>query len=286
MSESDQSFIGQCPELARTLHAAQLVAMTDAPVIVTGENGSGRTMLAKQIHQSSVRRNEGFVVVNCVGIDSIEPLLEASMGADAGTLVIGDIEALDLDLQAGLLRFLDGARQRIIATASDRIAELVRQGRFREDLYFHLNVVPLTLSPLRERAADIPVLLKYFTRRYASRYQRNAPEYSTIAKQVLKSYHWPGNIRELRNFCERMTILLPGRTVERENLPAEIIASAPRSSRGSIFTLPDSGIDLEQVELDLIRQAIETAGGNRSKAARLLGISRDTLNYRIKKYAL
>jgi DNA-binding NtrC family response regulator len=151
------------------------------------------------------------------------------------------------------------------------------------------NVVPLQLPALRERDGDIHHLVNHFTQRLAGEHQLTPPSYSKHTLRTLANYKWPGNVRELRNFCERMVILLSGKHIQPDNLPMEFrqqAGAAQQENANSIFTLPDEGINLEHMEINIIRQALAKSQGNRSRAARLLGISRDTLLYRIKKYAL
>jgi len=147
-------------------------------------------------------------------------------------------------------------------------------------------VIPLSLSDLNSREGDIQLLINHFTRCFSVQHQRRAPIYSAATFKILKKYQWPGNVQELRNFCERMLLLLPGKRIGAENLPAEMLSSNESAANGTTISLPVGGIDLSQLEQNLIRQALDNSSGNRSRAARLLGITRDKLNYRIKKYAL
>jgi DNA-binding NtrC family response regulator len=162
--------------------------------------------------------------------------------------------------------------------------ELVTKGGFREDLFYRLYVVPLDVPPLRERPDDLVLLLKHFSREISLLYKRPAPRYSVSARNLLKAYDWPGNLRELHNLCERMVILMAGRIVQPENLPLEIRCGKSSRQTGSLFALPAGGVDLLAMEGEMIRQALGMAGGNRSKAARLLRLTRDTLLYRIQKH--
>jgi DNA-binding NtrC family response regulator len=161
----------------------------------------------------------------------------------------------------------------------------VETGQFRRDLYHRLCVVPLELPPLRERPSDIPLLLEHFIAAAAREHGLQAPELRVSAVRLLKRYDWPGNLRELRNICERLVILLPGAAITPSNLPAEIrAAEAPEDGGLAGFRLPPNGIDLEQLEVEAIRQALTMADGNKSRAARLLGLSRDTFLYRLRKH--
>ncbi|MBF0256231.1 MAG: sigma-54-dependent Fis family transcriptional regulator [Gammaproteobacteria bacterium] len=284
MVETD--LIGVSAEFQRVLQAARMVAATDASVLLRGGVGSGRCRLASEIHQLSPRRSKAFLVLNCAILDDLQPLL----AADGGSIFLGDVDQLPLALQSGLLALLETGQLagkaldvRLIASAGERMLERVEQGRFRQDLYYRLNVVPLEVPALSERGGDIPLLLKAFIREFARSHGRRAPQIGVGAMNLLKAYAWPGNIRELRNFAERMVILLPGQLIQPENLPAEM-KSAPRSGSRGLFQLPEEGVDLNELEAEILRQALRLAGGNRSKAARLLKISRDTFLYRLQKF--
>lgn len=316
MSDFDKTLLGDSPEFNSVIRSAQIIAATDVTVLVQGESGTGKELMAEALHRASPRRDNPFVAINCAALP--EQLVESELfghrkgaftgavenqpgriqTAEGGTLFLDEIGELPLSIQAKLLRFLESGEcqavgeksprrvnVRVIAATNRDLYRQVRQGLFREDLYYRLNVVPLELPPLRQRRGDVPLLLKSLTNRLATQYGLEAPRYSGKALTRLEGYAWPGNIRELRNFCERMVVLLSGRTIEPENLPLEITRQQSTASSGP-FTLPDSGISLEELEQEMIRQALERTRGNRSRAARLLGLTRDTLLYRIKKYAL
>ncbi|MEW8461750.1 MAG: helix-turn-helix domain-containing protein, partial [Candidatus Thiodiazotropha endolucinida] len=167
------------------------------------------------------------------------------------------------------------------------LSRLIDDGGFRRDLYYRLHVVPLEMPPLRQRPGDVNLLLSGLTAELAANYKLRPPVYSKAVMKLLNSYHWPGNVRELRNFSERMLILFSGRKVETENLPQEF-RTIPRqhASADGTFQLPDQGLNMDELEASLIEQALNKTFGNRSKAARMLGLSRDTLLYRMKKYAI
>jgi len=291
-----QQMIGEDPQLVRTLHAARLVAGADAPVLINGGKGAGKSLLARVIHVNSERREHGFTLINCVGVDDHQfPLNSLSDGdrtiseITSGTLVFKEIGELSSAAQASLMRFVDSASVeglRIIATSSMDLQLQVGKGRFRQDLYFRINVIPLLLPDLNSRESDVPLLINHYTKCFSLQHKRRAPLYSAATFRILKKYQWPGNVQELRNFCERMVLLLSGKRIEAENLPAEMSANKENAANGSVINLPVGGIDLSQLEQNLIRQALNNSRGNRSRAARLLGITRDKLNYRIKKYAL
>jgi DNA-binding NtrC family response regulator len=220
--------------------------------------------------------------------------------AERGTLFLDEIAELPSNTQAKFLRFLESGEclpvgelrplmpdVRIIAATHRDLREEVREGRFREDLYFRLNVVPLPLPPLRDRPGDLEELLQHFVTEAGRRFGLPLPDFSAAALESLRAYAWPGNVRELRNLAERMVVLFHGGLVEAGNLPAEIRqGSGLAASPDKGFRLPDRGLVLDELEADMIRQALQRTQGNRSRAARLLGLTRDTLLYRLKKYAI
>ncbi len=309
---------GKSPSLLEVTNAARVVAATGVNTMLYGETGTGRELLARFIHAHSARYKHPFVSVNCASIpeDQVESLLfgfakgattcaeEEHKGylesAANGTLYLSEVADLPLDVQAKLLRFLDSGEilplgspkpikldVRLIVASQTDLGEEAEKGRFRQDLYYHLNVVPLKLPPLRDRQGDIPILLGHFISLFSARHNLRSPHFTKEALSSMKRYFWPGNVRELRNLCERLVILLPGQEVGMQNLPQEVRTEHTAENRtDSVVTLPPEGISLAGVEESLIRQALELAKGNQSKAARLLGISRDTLLYRLKKFAI
>ncbi len=311
--------LGQAPEFQSILRAMRIVSATDATVLVTGESGTGKELLAQALYENSRRRDKPFITVNCAALPI--QLAESELfghrrgaftgasadgvgkmqAANGGTLFLDEIGELPLPVQSKLLRFLEtgecqpvGQPQsqrvdvRIIAATNRDLSLAVKEGTFRSDLYYRLYVVPLELPPLRERPGDIPLLMKGLTEGLASQYGLQPPRYSKASMKVLNNYSWPGNVRELKNFCERMLILFSGRFIEPTNLPAEFqqLQRAPLATVSDGFELPDQGIRMEELEVSLIEQALNKTAGNRSRAARLLGLSRDTLLYRMKKYAI
>lgn len=284
----EPELIGQSAEFQRVLQAARMVAATDASVLLSGPGGSGRGRIAQEVHSLSPRRHAPYLALNCAILDSLDLLAEAN----GGTVFLGEVDQLPLGLQSGLLGLLETGRLngksldvRLLASAGEQMLQRVERGEFREDLYYRLNVVPLDVPALRDRAGDIPLLLKAFIKEFARLHGRRAPQVGVGAKNLLKNYGWPGNIRELHNFAERMVILLPGQTIQPENLPQEMKQPASPAKTG-LFQLPEEGVDLNALEAEILRQALSLAGGNRSKAARLLHISRDTFLYRLQKFAV
>lgn len=299
---SEYYLIGQSAVFTRVLNAARMVAPTDATILLAGGTGTGKATLGREIHACSTRRLRPFIGLTCASLpaDFFDHAAGTEQGAAlraaaGGTLFLDEVADLGQGAQAALLRFLEtgavGAMVReplslriVAASAADLVAR-VREGAFRADLFHRLNVVPLDVPPLRERTEDLPLLVRHFARSFARDHGRPAFSLKVGALNALKAYEWPGNVRELRNLCERLTLLLPGVSVGPENLPLEMRAPS-RDGGASGFRLPAGGIDLNLLERDVIRQALQLAAGNRSKAARLLGISRDTLLYRMQKYGL
>jgi transcriptional regulator with PAS, ATPase and Fis domain len=311
--------IGKDGELETIMRSAQIIALTDATVLILGESGTGKELLAREIHQKSRRSNAPFVVINCAALP--ETLAETELfghrkgaftgaethrqgriqSANGGTLFLDEIGELPLSIQSKFLRFLehgecqplgknsiDKIDTRIIAATNRDLLAEVKAGRFRQDLYYRLNIVPLTLPPLRHRKQDIKLLFNYFINYFSQQYQLDKPTYNQVFIQHLEKYHWHGNIRELRNLCERLILLHSGQLITIEHLPSELQFSSQKlySHNNIDFTLPSKGINLMELEINLIHQALTKTYGNLSQAARLLGLSRDTLLYRVKKYEI
>jgi two-component system NtrC family response regulator len=280
---------------------------------VTGESGTGKELLARGIHYSSGRAEGPFVAVNCAAIP--ENLIESELFghvkgaftgavrdregkfelADGGTLFLDEIGDLRVDLQAKILRTLQertidrvgGVKQvdldvRVIAATNKDLEREVREGNFREDLYYRLSVVTLQMPPLRDRKEDIPVLAEHFLRKFSpGPTVRLAPD----ALALLMAYGWPGNVRELENVMERASILKRGDTITREDLPEKLSRKAGGASE-VLLNLPEEGLSLEDLEKDLIIKALEKHKGNQTRAAEYLRITRPTLIYRMEKYGL
>lgn len=309
------SLRGRSPEFESLIRAARMVTATEAITLIMGESGTGKELLARAIHAAGPRAGRPFIAINCCALP--QDLVEAELfghrrgafsGAErdapgyarlahGGTLFLDEVGELPHAAQGKLLRLLElGECQgvgegspvwvdvRVIAATNRDLHTEVAAGRFRRDLFHRLHVVPLEVPPLRERSGDVGLLTAHFLDELSARHELARPVLSPRARRVIEDHDWPGNVRELRNLCERLCVLLPGRTIEPENLPAELRSrTAPVASP---FRLPSCGIRLDELECDMIRQALDLAHGNKSHAARLLGITRDTLLYRLKKYAL
>lgn len=311
------SLLGRSPAMEAVIRTAQIAAATDVHILIEGETGTGKELLAEAIQTSSSRAAQAFIVVNCAAlpVELVESLLfghergaftgahERKDGyvhkAHKGTLFLDEIGELPLSIQAKLLRFIEhgecqrlGANEvefvdvRIIAATNRNLMQMVDSGDFREDLFYRLNIVPLQLPPLRERTRDITVLVEHFLQQAATRNQTRPSTLSREALETLKKHDWPGNIRELRNVCEHVSALLPAQNILPEHLPLHLNSRREMAGSDSRFELPQHGINMESLEIDLIQQALEYADGNKSKAARLLGLTRDAFLYRLKKHNL
>ena len=312
--------IGTSTKFQEVLRVTGLIAKLNVPVLILGETGSGKNSIARYLHEESKRNN--FVNVNCAALptDVSESMLFAFnhkltpekngfvFQAHSGTLYLQDVSDLTLAAQAQLLYLIDNDQVlsaqlfnpqklkpqklkpnkldvRIMASSSKDLRQLVNQGKFSADLYYRLCTVPVELPKLTEREDDVLLLVDYFFRKLVQDHLRPAPDFSPAAIQKIVLYNWPGNIQELSNFCERMFLLFQNQQIEVTNLPAEI-RNYTKPSFSTIFTLPETGVELERVEVDLMQQALRNSGGNKSKAARLLGLTRDTLLYRLKKHSI
>jgi DNA-binding NtrC family response regulator len=316
MMDHFKAIIGKSPAMEQVIENARIAATTTATILLTGATGTGKEVFALAIQRSSPRAKNPFITLNCAALpenliesvlfghrkgaftDSIANTQGVFKAAHEGTLFLDEINSLPIAVQAKLLRFIEsgeclavGATEpykvnvRIIAATNADLSQQVAEGNFRRDLYFRLNVVPLELPPLASRIGDIEVLIKHFLKSFEAALGVPPPQFSHNALKVLKSYYWPGNVRELRNLCERLYHLMPGETIEPENLPEEFHSKKPMFNAAN-FTLPETGIDLDTLEASLIQQALVMTKGNQAKSARLLGISRHKLIYRVQKLGL
>jgi len=322
---NDQEVIGKTDKVHKLKEKCEKFAAAGVPmVLITGESGTGKEVFARCIHRRMHPVDSAafapFVGINCAALP--EQLIESELFghergaftdakaekkgifemAHGGSILLDEIGEMRLDLQAKLLRVLEdrkvrriGGRQDIpidttvFATTNRNLEEAVEKGEFRVDLYYRLNGFSLHLPPLRERKGDIPLLVRHFLKDYSERYKKNGmKDFSPEAEDLLVSYRWPGNIRELRNVIERIVVLENDEIVQPEHLPAEILhlkeRAAAKPSLG--LTIPDAGLSLEEVEKNLIVQALAKAGNNKTLAAKLLGITYDSLRYQVKKLGL
>ena len=317
--------VGESPAIREMLALARKVAESEvSSVLLQGESGTGKDLIAKAIHYQSVRADCPFVAINCAAIPSTlieselfgyekgaftdakarkEGLLEQ---AEGGTIFLDEIGELELSLQAKLLRVLEenafrrvgGLKDlpldvRVIAASNRDLKAESEARRFRLDLYYRLSVIQIDIPPLRERGDDILLLAQHYIDSFAERLRKRVRGITPEVAAAFRRYDWPGNVRELRNVIERALILEDGDMITMKYMPrtlsgrvglAPVGQTQPDGARASIlFPLPAEGVSLEEVEMSLVRQAIERSGGNQTRAADLLGISRDQLRYRLKK---
>ena len=309
---SFEGIIGNSSELNQVIGRVKLVAPSKANVLIEGETGTGKERIAQAIHQNSGRAQGPFVAVHCAALPS--NLLESELFghekgaftgaterrigrfelAHQGTLFLDEIGEISLSTQVKLLRFLEqrtferiGSSKpitvdsRLVAATNRNLEEMVKEGSFREDLYFRLNVVQITMPPLRDRSEDLPILLNHFLSVFAKENKIDAPTFEPGAMQCLRRYSWPGNIRELRNFAENVVVLQRGRNIHDYDLEPKFRGEM-RSIDGSNRVV--SPLDKEENEKRLFREALADAKGNRTRAAKLLGISRRTLHRKLQQW--
>ncbi len=307
---------------AKTGHNTQLTRMVDkvAPsdastILLEGESGTGKNLTARLIHFRSKRAHYPFMEINCASIP--ETLIESELFghekgsftdakqlkrglfevAQRGTILLDEIGEMSTATQAKLLHAIENRKfrrvggvqdidmdVRVIAATNINLKEAVTQKKFREDLYFRLQLIPIHIPPLRERREDIPILTEHFIKKFSQKYHKNFSGASPEAMVFLRSYSWPGNIRELKNVIERIILLENDARIDMPYLPQEIRSegSGPRNG----FHIPEQGINLEDVERDFIAEALEKTSGNQTRAAKLLGLTRHTLRYRMEKFHL
>ena len=307
-----EDIIGDSPLLQVAIARILEVAPTDATVVLMGETGTGKELFARAVHNRSRRRGRPFVRVNCAALPPTLNETElfghergAFTGAvsmrrgrfelaDKGTLFLDEVGDLPLDVQAKLLRVLQegefervGSSEsrsvdvRVVAATHHDLESAVKEGRFRTDLYYRLNVFPIALPPLRERKGDVPLLARFYIDRFNQEFRKRVRGLSADATEVLQQYGWPGNVRELRNAIERAMLLIEGDLLEPEHF-----TTLTRTVATTQFRLPPEGVNLDEVERQLLLQALERANGNQTQAAQLLGINRDQVRYRIEKFGL
>ena len=308
------NIIAESPPMKQILEMLERVAPTETTVLILGESGTGKELIARAIHGSSPRAQGSFVAVNCAAIP--ENLLESELfghvkgaftgairdrvgkfeAADGGTIFLDEIGAMRPDLQVKILRCLEERSLervgdntlirvdvRVLAATNKDLTKAIQAGEFREDLYYRLNVVPLSISPLRERREDIRPLAQHFLKRLGAQPRLTiAPD----AFQALETYDWPGNVRELENALERAMIFHRGDAISLADLPETIRAPRAKEAAPLPLSLPEAGLSLEEVEKELILRALQKHDWNQSRAARYLGITRHTLLYRMEKHSI
>ncbi len=309
----DAEIISVSPEMDKVKKLILKIAKSNSTVLIRGESGTGKELIARSIHSNSLRSSETFQAVNCAAIN--ENLLESELfghekgsftGAVAdkkglfeiahnGTLFLDEIGELDISLQAKILRALQekqirrvgGIRDidvdvRVVAATNRDLLHMVEEKRFREDLYYRLNVLSIELPALRERRTDITVLIDYFVAKHTRGTKRKI-SINADARRLLEDYHYPGNVRQLESALERAILLCENDTVTLEDLPPEMVLGTSASS-GDQFKLPAEGVNFEDVERSLIMQAMERTDNNITKSAKLLGLTFRTLQYRLEKF--
>ena len=319
---SFDQIIGQSPAMREMLAIARKVAESEvSSVLLQGESGTGKDLVAKAIHYQSNRSDGPFIAINCAAIPAT--LIESELfgyekgaftdakarkegmfeQAEGGTLLLDEIGELELSLQAKLLRVLEeGAfrrvgglkdipfNARIIAASNRDLRTESEAGRFRLDLYYRLSVIQIDIPSLRERGDDVIELAEYYIESFAKRLRKKVRGIEDDVAEVFRHYNWPGNVRELRNVIERALILEDDDVITTKYVPRNLVAGASQSiperdafGAQDVYRLPPAGTSLAEVEMSLVRQAIDRSGGNQTRAAELLGISRDQLRYRLKK---
>ncbi len=328
-----EGIVGDSPSMQVVYRLIEQIADTDSTVMILGDSGTGKELIAKTIHYNSSRSQGPFVPLNCAAIP--RDLLESELFghekgaftgaintrigrfelAQNGTIFLDEVGELDPSLQVKLLRVLQerefervgGMKTvkvdvRVLAATNKNLEKLTQEGKFREDLYYRLNVIPLHLPPLRSRPEDIPLLVDHFITEFSKKRKRNPFVFSGDAMKCLLSYHWPGNVRELENLIERLTILVRNDTIQVTDLPEKFYACMPVQSGQdpapsvSVATsrpaadIPETGVDLgslvSNLEKDLILKALSKSGGVKSKAAQFLGLNRTTLLEKMKKMGI
>jgi len=308
--------VGQHPEMQKLYRLISQVARTTTTVLITGESGTGKELIARAIHRQGPRRDKPFVAINPAALS--ESLVESELFghekgaftgayqrklgrfelAQGGTLFLDEISSLKPELQVKLLRVLQerevervgGTRPvridaRIIVATNAELRQAVAAGRFREDLYYRLNVVPITVPPLRERRDDIPILVAHFVRRYTQAFNKRVEGLTPEAMTALREYPWPGNVRELQNVVERLVTLVDGSVIAMSDLPLDLLLPDPRARLREVTTLPLKQAT-EDFERQIVIRVLERVHWNRSEASRILGLHRNSLKLMLARWGL
>ncbi|MEX2585820.1 MAG: sigma-54 dependent transcriptional regulator [Balneolaceae bacterium] len=313
-NEASLQFIGQDPQIKKLLHLLPRIAQSDAPILIQGESGSGKEVFAHQIHQKSLRSNKPYIKINCANLPS--EMAESTLfghikspftgvfsnkrgvfdAANGGTLLLEEITEIDINTQAKLLRVLQdkkfcrvGSQKpvqtdiRILATTNRNIADAITDDSFREDLYYRLNVFPISIPPLRERQDDIMLLARHFVDRYTTRYKMEKKSLSPEVETYFKEVEWRGNVRELDNKIHRGVVLShTNEIITMEHIENNLFSTVDKElTRDVVNDLPL--ISIEDMELQLIKRTLEHTMGNQKKAAEILGISDRTIRNKLKK---
>ncbi len=312
------TIVGASPAIRDTVALVGKLAVSGAnAILLTGESGTGKDLVARALHYQSPRSHAPFVAVNCAAMP--DTLMESELFghekgaftdarflkkglfelADGGTLYLDEIGELKMSLQAKMLRVLEsltfrrvgGSRDitvdlRVVAATNRDLDAAVQAGEFRRDLLYRLRVIEVTMPPLREHREDIEALVHHFLRQFTLKFHKPGMSVSPVALDLMTRYDWPGNVRELKNAIERAVILEEGNELRTNHLPSQLMRAAESApaAEASGFTLPQGGVTLEHVEESLVRQAMSMAAGNQTRAAQLLGLSRDALRYKLKKF--
>ena len=310
------NIVGRSPAMREIFATIERVAPTRATVLLAGESGVGKDMIARAIHQHSPRRGHPFVKINCTALP--ENLMESELfgyekgaftganvskpgkfeQADTGTVFLDEIGDVPASIQVKLLRVLQereferlGSNKirhidvRVLAATNVDLRAALEQGTFREDLYYRLNVMPISIPPLRERREDIPFLAEHFVHKLAKDLGSVAQAISEEAIQKLMQYHWPGNVRELENVIERSMVMASQPVLSAADIRLDTAPRAQRPASNSEYSLPD-GMTLDEYEQAVIRDALKRANGNKSQAARMLGLTRNALRYRLSQMGM
>jgi two-component system, NtrC family, response regulator AtoC len=318
-----ENIVGRSKAIRDVLELVQRLAQAGATtLLVQGESGTGKDLVSRALHYQSARRDHPFFALNCAAIP--ETLIETELFgyekgaftdaktlkkgvfemADGGTVFLDEISEMNLNLQSKFLRVLEDQTFRrvggvkdisvnvqVVASTNRNLEAAVKEGKFREDLFYRLSVIPILISPLRERKEDIPALVEHFIQRYNTQFRKRVSEVSPDGMKLIMNYSWPGNIRELKNAIERAMILADQDRIEVAHLPIRISDTSSanpllRASGSPVVKLPLEGAGLNDIEKKLLEQALQYAHGNKTKASKLLKISRDTLRYKVKKHNL
>ena len=318
-----ENIVGRSKPIRDVLELIKRLAQSGTTtLLVQGESGTGKDLVSRALHYESSRRDNPFFALNCAAIP--ETLIETELFgyekgaftdaktmkkgvfemADGGTVFLDEISEMHINMQSKFLRVLEDQTFRrvggvkdisvnvqVVASTNRNLETAINEGKFREDLYYRLSVIPIVIPPLRERKEDIPALIEHFIQRYNVQFRKNVKGITPEGMKLLMNYSWPGNVRELKNAIERAMILVDQETIDVSELPIRILdpsaaVTLSRVSGDQLVKLPSEGAGLEAIEKELILQALQYANSNKTKAAKLLKISRDTLRYKVKKHNL